>query len=146
MLAAAGLALAWTLPFAFGAGSLVSQAFRPVNEFGPTVSAAYPDEADLLGRAYYGLAAYFPVLSALLVLLAGVGVVRAQPGRVQKAGLLVGALWVASLVVLFLVVEVGSGLGGGLLDLVRGMSPGGLIGALAGLIALIGLATRWAAS
>jgi hypothetical protein len=141
--AAIGMATAWLLPFAFGAGSLAEQALG-ADGFGIAFWTAYPEDAGLLESAYYAIAAPLPILVGLLLLLAVAGVIRAAPGRLQRFGLVLALVWCTAFAVLFLVVEVGSGLGGGLLDLLRGLSPAGLIGFLSGIIGAIGSATRLA--
>jgi hypothetical protein len=45
---------------------------------------------------------------------------------------------------LFVLVEIGSGLGDDLIGLLRGLSPAGLIGFLSGIIGAIGSVTRMA--
>ncbi|HEY7452052.1 MAG TPA: zinc ribbon domain-containing protein [Candidatus Limnocylindria bacterium] len=143
VIAAAGFFTAWILPFAMGEGSLADQALGP-DGFGIAFWTAYPPDAGLLESAYFGLAAPLPVLIGLLVLLAVIGVFRAVPGRVQRVGLAAAIAWCAAFAVLFVVVEIGSGLGGSLIDLLRGLSPAGLIGFLAGVIGTIGGFTRLA--
>jgi hypothetical protein len=143
VIAAAGMLTAWMLPFSMGDGSLADQALGP-DGFGFAFWTAYPPDAGLLESAYFGIAAPLPVLVGLLVILAVVGIVRAFPGRLQRVGLGLAIAWCAAFAVLFVVVEVGSGLGGGLIDLLRGLSPAGLIGFLAGIIGTIGGFTRLA--
>jgi hypothetical protein len=98
----------------------------------------------LLEAAYFGIAAPLPILVGLLLILAGLGIVRAVPGRAQRIGLGVAIAWCVAFAVLFVVVEVGSGLGNDLIDLLRGLSPAGLIGFLSGVIGAIGGVTRLA--
>jgi hypothetical protein len=81
---------------------------------------------------------------ALLGILAVVGIIRALPGRVQRVALGVVIAWCLAFTTLFVVVEIGSGLGSDLIDLLRGLSPAGLIGSLAGVIGAIGGVTRMA--
>jgi hypothetical protein len=52
--------------------------------------------------------------------------------------------WCLAFAVLFVVVEIGSGLGDDLINLLRGLSPAGLIGFLSGVIGAIGGTTRLA--
>jgi double zinc ribbon protein len=143
VVAAVGMATAWVLPFAVGAGSLAEQALGP-DGYGLAFWTAYPDDAGLLEAAYFGLAAPLPILVALMLLLAAVGVVRAVPGRVQRVGLGIVLAWCAAFAILFVVVEIGSALGGDLIGLLRSLSPAGLIGSLSGVIGAIGSVTRLA--
>lgn len=140
--AAVGLATAWFLPFSIG-GSLADQALGP-DGYGLAFWTAYPADAGLLHAAYFGIMAPVPALVALLLVLAGVGAIRGTPGRPQRIGLVIALTWCAALSVLFVVVEIGSGLGSGLIDLLRGLSPAGLIGSLSGVIGVIGAVTRLA--
>ena len=141
LIAAVGLVIAWLLPFHAGVGSLYDQAAGP-GGFGFAFWTAYPD-TDFLGKAYYGLAAPLPVLSLLLIVLAAAGVVWAHAGRIQAVGLGVAFLWAAGFGLMFVVVEIGGGLGDNLIGMLRGLSSGGLIGFLTALIAVIGIATRF---
>jgi hypothetical protein len=85
-----------------------------------------------------------PVAVGLMLILAVVGMIRGAPGRPQRIGLGITIAWCAALAVLFVVVEIGSGLGDGLIGLLRGLSPAGLIGFLSGIIGAIGSVTRMA--
>jgi hypothetical protein len=76
--------------------------------------------------------------------LAVAGVVWGIPGRVQRIGLGVVIAWCLAFAALFVVVEIGSGLGDNLIGLLRGLSPAGLIGFLSSVIGAIGAATRLA--
>lgn len=143
VVAAVGMATAWVLPFAVGAGSLAEQALGP-DGYGLAFWTAYPDDAGLLEAAYFGLAAPLPILVAVMLLLAAVGVVRAVPGRVQRVGLGIVLAWCAAFAVLFVVFEIGSALGDDLIGLLRSLSPAGLIGFLSGVIGSIGSVTRLA--
>jgi ribosomal protein L40E len=143
VIGAVGMATAWFLPFAFGAGSLAEQALGP-DGYGLAFWTAYPEDAGLLEAAYFGLAAPLPVLAALMLLLAGVGAARAVPGRPQRLGLGIVFLWCVALAALFVVVEIAAALGGDLIGLLRGLSPAGLIGFLSGVIGAIGSVTRLA--
>ena len=140
-IAAVGLAAAWFLPYSIGEGSLADQAMGP-DGYGLAFWTAYPADANFLEAAYFGVAAPLPVLVALLAVLGVVGVLRGAPGRPQRAGLGIALAWCAALAVLFVVVEIGSGLGDDLIGLLRGLSPAGLIGFLSGVIGAIGAATR----
>ena len=141
--AALGMATAWMLPFAIGDGSLAEQAIGP-DGYGLAFWTAYPADAGLLEAAYFGIAAPLPILVALLGILAVIGIIRALPGRVQRVALGVVIAWCLAFTTLFVVVEIGSGLGSDLIDLLRGLSPAGLIGSLAGVIGAIGGVTRMA--
>lgn len=141
--AAAGMATAWLLPFAMGDGSLADQALG-VNGYGAAFWTGSPTDAGILQTAYYGLAAPLPILVGLLLVLAMAGILRASPGRVQRLGLVIAIAWCLAFAVLFVVVEIGSGLGDDLINLLRGLSPAGLIGFLAGIIGTIGGTTRLA--
>jgi Double zinc ribbon len=143
VVAALGMATAWVLPFAVGAGSLAEQALGP-DGYGLAFWTAYPDDAGLLEAAYFGLAAPLPILVGLMLLLAAVGVLRAVPGRVQRVGLGIVLAWCAAFAILFVVFEIGSALGGDLIGLLRSLSPAGLIGFLSGVIGSIGSVTRLA--
>lgn len=143
LIAAAGMVVAWMLPFAMGTGSLADQALGS-DGYGLAFWTGYPPDANFLETAYFGLAAPLPVLALLLALLAVAGVIRAAPGRLQRIGLLIAIAWCAAFAGLFVVVEIGSGLGGGLINLLRGLSPAGLIGSLSGVIGAIGGLTRLA--
>jgi hypothetical protein len=77
-----------------------------------------------------------------LVVLAVAGLIRAVPGTLQRIGLLVALAWALALGALFLVVELIGGPGGDLVRVLRGLSPGGIIFLLAGLIVAIGTLTR----
>lgn len=142
-IAAVGLATAWLLPFAFGDGALAEQALG-ADGYGLAFWTSYPTDAGLLQAAYFGVAAPLPALVALLLVLAVVGALRGSPGRPQRVGLGIALAWCVAFALLFVVVEIGSGLGGGLIDLLRGLSPSGLIGFLAGVIGSIGVVTRLA--
>jgi hypothetical protein len=140
-IAAAGLATAWFLPFSLADGSLADQALGP-GGYGLAFWSAYPANAGLLQTAYFGVAAPLPVAVGLLLILAVVGMVRGAPGRPQRTGLGIAIAWCAALAALFVLVEIGSGLGDDLIRLLRGLSPAGLIGFLSGIIGAIGSVTR----
>ena len=142
-IAAAGLATAWFLPFSLADGSLADQALG-AGGYGLAFWSAYPADAGLLQTAYFEVAAPLPVAVGLLLILAVVGVVRGAPGRPQRIGLGIAIAWCAALAVLFVLVEIGSGLGDDLIGLLRGLSSAGLIGFLSGIIGAIGSVTRMA--
>ncbi|MGH2488613.1 MAG: zinc-ribbon domain-containing protein [Candidatus Limnocylindria bacterium] len=142
-IAAVGLGTAWFLPFSQAEGSLADQAFGAAG-YGLAFWTAYPTDAGLLQSTYFGVAAPLPILVALLLVLAGVGILRGMPGRPQRIGLWIALVWCVLLAILFVVVEIGSGLGDDLIGLLRGLSPAGLIGCLAGIIGAIGSVTRMA--
>jgi len=142
-IAAVGLATAWFLPFSVADGSLADVALGP-GGYGLAFWSAYPADAGLLQTAYFGVAAPLPVAVGLLLILAVVGMVRGAPGRPQRIGLGIAIAWCAALAVLFVLVEIGSGLGDDLIGLLRGLSPAGLIGFLSGIIGAIGSVTRMA--
>jgi hypothetical protein len=68
--------------------------------------------------------------------------VQAAPGALQRIGLLIALAWGLGLAALFLVLELFGGAGGDLVQVLRGLSPGGIIFMLAGLIVIIGTLTR----
>jgi len=142
-IAAVGLATAWFLPFSLVEGSLADQALGS-GGYGLAFWTAYPADAGLLQAMYFGVAAPLPIAVGLLLLLAGVGAIRGTPGRPQRIGLGIALVWCAALAILFVVVEIGSGLGDDLIGLLRGLSPAGLIGFLSGIIGAIGAVTRLA--
>jgi hypothetical protein len=142
LVGAIGIATGWLLPFALGAGSLYDRSFGDPSGYGVAFWSAYEAIDGLASQAYFGFAAPAPVLVALLVALAVGGVVRARPAALQVIGLLVAIVWALGLVALFVVVEVLGGTGGDLLAMLSGLSPAGIIFALASLIVLIGALTR----
>jgi ribosomal protein L40E len=143
VIGAVGMAVAWFLPFAVGSGSLAEQALG-ADGFGIAFWTAYPEDIGFLEAAYFGLAAPLPILVGLMLLLATVGAVRAIPGRPQRIGLGIVFLWCVALAAMFVVVEIAAALGADLIGLLRGLSPAGLIGFLAGVIGAIGSVTRLA--
>jgi ribosomal protein L40E len=143
VIGAVGMAVAWFLPFAVGSGSLAEQALG-ADGFGIAFWTAYPEDTGVLEAAYFGLAAPLPILVGLMVLLAAVGAVRAIPGRPQRIGLGIVFLWCVAFAAMFVVVEIAAALGADLIGLLRGLSPAGLIGFLAGVIGAIGSVTRLA--
>lgn len=142
-IAAAGLLTAWFLPFSLAPDSLAHQAIG-AGGYGIAFWSGYPADAGLLESAYFGVAAPLPLLSLLMVVLAAAGIVWGIPGRVQRVGLGVVIAWCLAFAALFVVVEIGSGLGDNLIGLLRGLSPAGLIGFLSSVIGAIGAATRLA--
>jgi len=82
----------------------------------------------------------------LLVVLAIAGFLRATPGGLQVIGLLVAALWAIGLIAMFLMLEIASNWSSDIVSVLRLISPAGIIFLLAGLIVLIGCATRFARS
>jgi hypothetical protein len=134
------LGVAWALPFA-GDASLYARAFGS-DGYGIAFWNGYDGLAGLAEQAYYGFAAPAPLLIVLLAVLAGAGMVRRVPGVGQLIGLVVALLWAIGLVVLFVVVEVLGAGGGDLLDILRALTPGGIIFMLASLIVVIGVLTR----
>ena len=141
LIGAAGMATGWLLPFAFGGASLWDRAWGAPGGYGLAFWLGYPP-GSLLDQAYFGLAAPVPVLVLGLLVLAVAGLIRAAPGAVQRIGLLIALVWGLGLVALFLVVELVAGLGGDVISVLRGLSPGGIIFMLAGLIVAIGTLTR----
>lgn len=143
LVGAIGIATAWLLPFAPGTGSLYDRSFGDPSGYGIAFWTAYGEISGLPAQAYFGFAAPAPILVALLALLAIGGVVRARPAALQLVGLLVAMLWSLGLVVLFVVVEALGQTGGDLLATLAGLSAAGIIFALASLIVLIGVLTRF---
>lgn len=80
------------------------------------------------------------------MLLALGGFLRAAPGGLQVIGLLVATIWALGLVVLFLLLEIAGNYSSDVVSVLRVISPAGIIFLLAGLIVLIGCATRFARS
>ncbi len=141
LIGAAGLVTGWLLPFAFGGASLWDRSYGAPGGYGIAFWQGYPD-GSIADTAYFGLAAPVPILVALLVILAGAGLLRAAPGIVQRIGLLGALVWGLALIGLFVVVELLGGPGGDLVRVLRALSPGGIIFLLAGLIVVIGSLTR----
>jgi hypothetical protein len=142
LIGAAGMVTAWLLPFTFGGASLWDRSFGAPGGYGAAFWTGYSASGSLVENAYFGLAAPVPILLALLVLLAGAGVMRAAPGSIQRTGLIVTLLWAIGLAAMFVVVELLGGPGGDLVAILRALSPAGIIFLLAGLIVMIGSATR----
>jgi Double zinc ribbon len=146
LIGAVGIAVGWVLPFAFGTGSLWDRSFGAPGGYGIAFWSGYGNIAGLTSQAYFGFAAPAPILVLLLALLAVAGVIRARPGAVQVVGLVAALLWTIGLLVLFVVVEILGGTGSDLLGVLRELSPGGIIFALASLIVMIGIFTRFGRS
>jgi hypothetical protein len=142
LIGASGIATAWLLPFPFGAGSLYDRAFGSADGYGIAFWNAYQQIDGLASQAYFGFAAPAPLLVGLLLLLSIGGFLRPAPAILQLVGLVVALVWAIGLAVLFVVVEVFGGPGGTLIDILRALSPAGIIFLLAGLIAVIGALTR----
>jgi Double zinc ribbon len=140
-----GLITGYLLPFAYGDDSLFDRAFGP-GGYGVAFWSAYPSDASLADTLYFGLAAPVPILAALLAILAVAGFFKARPGSLQLPGLVIALAWSVGLIVLFVVVEVIGNWSGDLVDLLRLLTPGGIILFLASLIVLIGTLTRFGRS
>jgi len=141
LIGAIGLLTAWLLPFAFGGASLWDRSFGAPGGYGVAFWLGYPT-GPLTDAAYFGLAAPVPVLLLLLAALAAVGLVRPAPGAIQRAGLAVALAWGLGLALLFLLVELLGQPGRDLVQMLRNLSPGGIIFLLASLIVVIGSLTR----
>ncbi len=87
-----------------------------------------------------------PIFAALLLVLVIAGLVRARPGMLQGIGLIISLVWAIGLAALFVLVEVLGNAGGPITELLRALTPGGIIFFLASLIVLIGTLTRFARS
>jgi Double zinc ribbon len=133
--------VAWMLPFALNDASLFEQAFGS-DGYGIAFWRGYDEISELAQQAYFGFAAPAPILVLLLVALAIAGIARRVPGPLQLVGLVLALVWAIGLVVLFVVVEVLGAGSGDLLDILRALSPGGIIFMLASLIVVIGALTR----
>lgn len=145
LIGAVGILTAWLLPFAFGGSSLWDRSFGAPGGYGIGFWSGYSAvEGGFLGKAYFGLAAPVPLLLVMLVALAIAGLWRAAPGTAQRVALVATLAWGAGLALLFGVVELFGGPGGGLIEILRALSPGGVIFLLAGLIVAIGSLTRLA--
>jgi len=140
---AVGVVVAWLLPFE-DAGSLFDRSFGATEGYGIAFWTGYEEISGFVDQAYFGFAAPSPLLVVLLVALAIGGFLRAQPGVMQLIGLVVAVVWALGLAVLFVVVELLGGPGGDLIDILRALSPGGIIFFLAAFIILIGSFTRLA--
>jgi len=141
LIGAAGMLTAWLLPFAFGGASLWDLSFGAPGGYGTSFWLGYP-AGSLTDAAYFGLAAPIPVLLLVLVALAVAGFLRPAPGAIQRVGLAVALAWGVGLAALFLIVELLGGPARDLVQILRGLSPGGIIFLLSGLIVAIGSLTR----
>ena len=141
LIGSVGMVTAWLLPFAFGGASLWDRSFGAPGGYGIAFWRGYP-VGQLGETAYFGLAAPVPILLLILVSLAVAGLVRAAPGTAQRVGLAVALVWGLGLAFLFLLVELLGGPGGDIVQVLRSLSPGGIIFLLAGLIVAIGSLTR----
>lgn len=147
LVGAIGIATAWLLPFPYGAGSLWERSFGSPGGYGIGFWDGYSAVGGgLLDQAYFGFAAAAPILAVLLVVLAVAGFLRAAPGSMQVGGLVIGILWALGLAATFLVLEVGGNWNGSIIDLLRALTPAGIIFLLASLIVVIGAITRLARS
>jgi Double zinc ribbon len=136
-----GLVTAYLLPFAYGGDSLFDRAFGP-DGYGVSFWT-FGAEGGMADGLYFSLAAAVPLLGLLLLALAIAGFIRAAPGPIQMAGLIVALVWSVALIVLFLVVEVAASWGGDIVGLLRELTPAGIILFLASLIVVIGVLTRF---
>lgn len=141
LIGAAGVLTAWLLPFDFGGASLWDRSFGAPGGYGVAFWHGYP-AGPLTETGYFGLAAPVPILLLLLVALAAAGLVRSSPGIAQRVGLGIALVWGLLLAAMFLLVELLGGPGGDLMQVLRSLSPGGIIFLLAGLIVAIGSLTR----
>lgn len=142
-----GMVTAWLLPFMYGGGSLWDRSFGSAGGYGVAFWNSYSTlNGGLPDQAYFGFAAAAPILVAILLLLAVAGFLRAAPGGLQLIGLLVALLWALGLAAAFLVIEVGGNWHGDIVDLLRALTPAGIIFLLASLIVVIGAITRLARS
>jgi hypothetical protein len=146
LVGAIGIVAGWLLPFALGAGSLYDRAFGAPSGYGVAFWSGYGSISGLADQAYFGFAAPAPILVALLAVLAVAGMLRGRPGTLQMVGLVIALVWAIGLLVLFILVEVLGGPGTDLLGVLRELSPGGIIFALASLIVMIGVFTRFGRS
>jgi hypothetical protein len=141
LIGAAGLLTAWLLPFDFGGASLWDRSFGAPGGYGIAFWRGYPN-GPLTDATYFGLAAPVPVLLLILVGLAAAGFMRAAPGAIQRVALAISLAWGLGLALLFLLVELFGEPGRDLVQVLRTLSPGGIIFLLAGLIVVIGSLTR----
>ena len=147
LVGAVGVATAWVLPFAYGDGSLWQRSFGASGGYGVAFWNGYAAiGGGIAEKAYFGFAAAAPILVALLVILAIAGFLRAAPGGLQVIGLVVAALWAIGLIAMFLMLEIAGNWSSDIVSVLRLISPAGIIFLLAGLIVLIGCATRFARS
>lgn len=142
LIGAAGMLTAWLLPFTFGGASLWDRSFGAPGGYGIQFWLGYP-AGSLTDAAYFGLAAPAPLLVLLLAGLALAGLLRAAPGPIQRIGLAVSLAWGLGLALLFLLAELVGEPGRDLVQVLRALSPAGIIFLLAGLIVAIGSLTRF---
>ena len=140
-----GLITGYLLPFANGDDSLYDRAFG-AGGYGIAFWTGYPTDAGLADTMYFALAAATPILVVVIAILAVAGFMRARPGSLQVAGLVVTLAWSVWLIVMFLIVEVFGNWSGDLVGVLRLLTPGGIILFLASLIVLIGTLTRFGRS
>jgi hypothetical protein len=76
------------------------------------------------------------------MILSATGLLRAAPGAIARAGLAIALGWGLGLALLFVLVELLGEPGRDLVQVLRALSPGGIIFLLAGLIVVIGSLTR----
>ena len=141
LIGAAGLLAAWLLPFPFGGASLWDRSFGAPGGYGFAFWRGYPS-GQLTDAAYFGLAAPVPVLLVILGMLAAAGFMRPGPRALQRVGLAVALAWGLGLALLFLLVELLGEPGRDPVQVLRTLSPGGIIFLLSGLIVVIGSLTR----
>jgi phage FluMu protein Com len=147
LVGAVGIATAWVLPFAYGDVSLWQRSFGASGGYGVAFWNGYAAiGGGIAEKAYFGFAAAAPILVALLVVLAIAGFLRATPGGLQVIGLAVAALWAVGLIAMFLMLEIAGNWSSDIVSVLKLISPAGIIFLLAGLIVLIGCATRFARS
>lgn len=142
LIGAVGIMTAWLLPFAIGDVSLWDASFGNAQGYGIAFWSSFGSLSSLADQLYLGLAAAAPLLVLLLAVLAVAGFMRPAPAALQRIGLVVALVWAIGLVILFLVVEVFGSTSGSLLDILRSLSPAGIIFMLASLIVVIGSLTR----
>ncbi len=145
LLGAVGVLTGWLLPFAYGSESLWDRSFGDPGGYGIAFWSGYSAVGGgLFDKVYFGLAGPAPVLVILLAGLATAGLLRAAPGTIQRIALILALAWGAGLALLFVVIELVGGPGGGPIEILRALSPGGVIFLLSGLIVAIGSVTRLA--
>lgn len=146
LIGAIGIAVGWLLPFPYGGSSLYERAFGS-GGYGAAFWSGYGDvPGSIVDQAYFGFAGPTPLFVLLLVALAIGGFIRADPGPLQRIGLLVALIWSLVLAAMFVVAELVASWSGDIVGLLRDLSPGGIIFFLASLIVLIGVMTRFARS
>ena len=147
LIGAVGIAVAWLLPFAYGSGgSLFDRAFGAPGGYGVAFWSGYSGISGLSAEAYFGFAAPAPLLVALLAVLAVAGFLRARPGILQILALAVALAWAIGLAALFVIEELLGGPGGGLVEILSALTPGGIIFLLASMIVVIGTLSRFGRS